>query len=92
MKKVKYFIIGLSIMGIGFIMGGCADNVKAESGSSIYTFSKDGETGNVESYTMVDGLTGVNYVVIKYWDNRDSGVSITTTPRLNADGTLYVTK
>ena len=48
------------------------------------------ENGHVQTYNLVDDITGVNYVVVT--TERGNGeLSCAITPRLNADGSLYVT-
>ena len=59
------------------------------AGLTMLTFAGckvDATGGLYTEHIYVDGATGVNYIEI----NSNSGVAIT--PRLNADGSLYVSK
>lgn len=52
-------------------------------------YSYDG----ISSYIIVDETTGVNYIACKYFSfSSNGGGGVTIVPRLNADGSLYVTK
>ena len=49
------------------------------------------ENGYFYTLIVVDDETGVNYIVVST-DRYSKAVPVAITPRLNADGTLYVSK
>lgn len=78
-----------------FTFGACGDagvqvNAKKEirDAFSFTLVSNDGFFGSI--HTVVDNDTGVNYIVVEHSSTRGHSVSIT--PRLNADGALYVSE
>ncbi len=48
------------------------------------------ENGRLQTFCLVDENTGVNYIVVATNDT-NGGDAPAITPRLNADGSLYVT-
>ena len=93
MKKVKTIVIVIAFMINGIILGACGNAVIAEQTYPLKIW-KENRNGQMETWNVVDDDTGVNYIVVapKYTEsgNRYDGVCIT--PRLNADGSLYVSK
>lgn len=79
MKK----IIGICGLAFMFLLGACGGA----------TISSAANTPNsIEQYSpnyVVDEATGVNYIVISKKGYCEYAIAIT--PRLNADGSLYVT-
>lgn len=88
MKKIKTIVIAASFMVAGFALGACTDSVMAEQKRPLKIWFEN-NNGNHNTYCVVDDNTGVNYVVVGK-DNMHGGIAIT--PRLNADGSLYVSK
>lgn len=85
MKKIC-IVLSMCMM---FMLGACCvQDVSAEQKNPIKIW---GENQNGLYYTLnvVDENTGVNYIVVGVDHSHGCGVAIT--PRLNADGTLYVT-
>lgn len=85
MKKLKYCVLGLSLMTIGFFAGGCADNVNA-SDNYGFTLTRKYRSNYIDSYILVDSETGVNYIIV----SGNNSKAITT--RLNSDGSIYIEK
>lgn len=45
----------------------------------------------LNTYVLVDEVTGVNYIVCKYYNYGSSNTGgVAMAPRLNADGSIYV--
>ena len=70
-----------------FIFGACMPIVANAEQEYPLKVWKHNVNGRYTTLCVVDGNTGVNYVVVS--GNYDYTVAIT--PRLNADGSLYVT-
>lgn len=87
MKKVV--LVGALVLT--FLLGSCASSsAKAEQMWPLKIW-KQNDNGAMHTYCLVDDDTGVNYVVVS--TERGNGeYSIAITPRLNADGSLYVKK
>lgn len=84
MKKILVIISMIAM----FLFGACsATNVGAEQDNPIKIWFEN-HNGNLLTCKVVDDNTGVNYIVVA--SNYDG--SVTITPRLNADGTLYISK
>ena len=85
MKK----LITISSMIFVFFLGACSTTVsKAEQTWPIKIW-KQNENGKYETLCVVDENTGVNYVVVS-GELYSKSVGIAITPRLNADGSLYI--
>ena len=88
MKRVVFIIC----LMCAFIFGACLPaEAKAEQTYPIKIW-KHNENGDYQTLNVIDEETGVNYIVVGMKRNGSSaygGVAIT--PRLNADGGLYVT-
>lgn len=83
--------LGLTICALlcGLYLGACADTAIAEHNASLKLYSEQNR-GYYETMVVVDEYTKVNYVVVV--GSQNSGGSCAITPRLNADGTLYLSK
>ena len=90
MKKIKTIIITSTFMLSGFIFGACGNTVMAEQTRPLKIWFEN-ENGKMETYSLIDENTGVNYIVVS-GELYDKGIGTAITPRLNADGTLYVSK
>ena len=84
-------IVIISCMVLCIILGACSVTmVGAEQNRPIKIWLEN-TNGSYETAIIVDENTGVNYIIASgelYGKSR--GIAIT--PRLNGDGTLYVTK
>lgn len=89
-KRIKTIVITLSFMISGFILGACANIVSAEQTHPLKIWFEN-ENGKMETYCLVDENTGVNYIVVS-GELYQKGIGTAITPRLNADGSLYVSK
>ena len=89
MKYVKKLLFALSIVA-AFLLGACTvGTVKAEQNHPLKIWMQN-KNGKYETLNVVDGNTGVNYVVVSGELYQD-GIGIAICPRYNADGSLYVT-
>lgn len=89
MKYVKKLLFVLCIVA-AFLMGACTvGTVNAEQDRPLKIWYHN-ENGFVQTWNLHDDETGVNYVVVT--TERGNGeLTVAITPRLNADGSLYVT-
>ena len=72
-----------------FLLGACSSAVASAEQTNPIKIWFQNENGAYETLQVVDENTGVNYVVVATEvGNGDRSIAIT--PRLNADGTLYV--
>ena len=90
MKNIKTLIIAISLVMFGFILGACGTTTIAEQENPLKIWFEN-RNGKIETYCLVDESTGVNYIVIS-GELYESGLGTAITPRLNPNGTLYVTK
>lgn len=75
----------------GFILGACATTVAgAEQNYPIKIWAQN-SNGKYETLCVVDEETGVNYIVIS-GELYQKGIGLGVTPRLNSDGSLYVSE
>ena len=81
----------IACMVLCVILGACSVTmVGAEQNRPVKIWAEN-TNGSYDVLTVVDEETGVNYIVVSgELYERPRGTSIT--PRLNKDGTLYVTK
>ena len=89
-KKTKTFIAAIGLVLFGFVLGACGMNAKAEQTNKLELYEHTNYLGDMETYLLVDKTTGVNYIVIN--GNDYHSVSTAITPRLKADGSLYVSE
>ena len=93
MKKTKILFVAVTFIICGFVFGACANTAIADQ---IYPLKiwKENRNGQMETWKVVDDDTGVNYIVVApNWNERGSSYDgVCITPRLNADGSLYVRK
>lgn len=90
MKRIKSIVIALTFMISGFILGACANTVAAEQTHPLKIWFEN-ENGKMETYCLVDENTGVNYIVVS-GELYQKGIGTAITPRLNPDGSLYISK
>lgn len=82
-KKYLSLIIGITI---GFLVG-CGSTVLAEQNNPLKIWFEN-SNGKMETYCLVDDITGVNYIVVS-GELYQKGIGTAITPRLNSDGSLY---
>lgn len=85
MKRIVLIITLLA----AFFLGACSANTATAEQPWPLKIWKQNENGSVSTYNLVDEDTGVNYVVVTAQIYSES-MTIAITPRLNADGNLYV--
>lgn len=90
MNRIKILIVATVFTIAGFILGACGNTVIAEQTRPLKIWFEN-ENGKMQTYCVVDNNTGVNYVVVS-GELYGKGIGTTITPRLNADGTLYINK
>ena len=75
---------------LALLLGACSSTVASAEQTNPIKIWFQNENGAYETLQVVDENTGVNYVVVAT-EVGNGHRSIAITPRLNADGTLYVT-
>ena len=94
MKHLKKALFALALLG-AFLLGACSVGTAEAGQNHPLKIWFQNDNSYVQTWSVVDENTGVNYIVVttSYGTNGNAGdYSIAITPRLNADGTLYVTK
>lgn len=88
---MKKFVTACAL-ALAFMVGACSpvNEVVAEQNRPLKIW-KENENGAYETLCVVDENTGVNYVVVAT-EVGNGHRSIAITPRLNADGSLYVSR
>lgn len=90
MKKIGNILICATFLLSGLFVGACATTTYAEQEKPLKIWYEN-ENGYMHTYQLIDENTGVNYIVVS--TERGNGeMSCAVTPRLNPDGTLYVSK
>lgn len=87
MKYLKKTLLALALV-VAFLAGACSVGTVDAGQNHPLKIWKQNKNGYANTWNVIDSDTGVNYVVVST-DSPD-GYSIAITPRLNADGTLYV--
>lgn len=90
MKKIRNILICSAFLIAFLILGACSMTTYAEQENPLKIWFHN-QNGNYQTLCVVDDDTGVNYVVVAT-ELGGGHRSISVTPRLNADGTLYVSK
>lgn len=90
MKKLKSFAIAGIFIISGFVLGACSGSATAKQNNPLKIWFEN-ENGKMETYCLVDEKTGVNYVVVS-GEMYSTSVGVAITPRLNTDGSPYVSK
>ena len=90
-KRFKPVILALCFIACGFMLGACVHTVHAEQEKPLKIWQEN-RNGQMETWCVVDDETGVNYVVVApIFSEKGYGYDgVCITPRLNADGSLYV--
>ena len=93
MRKTKTLFIAIAFMVCGFVFGACANTAIADQVHPLKIW-KENRNGQMETWKVIDDDTGVNYIVVApNWNERGNSYDgVCITPRLNADGSLYVSK
>lgn len=87
---MKKLIFAICLMAM-FLLGACTTSKAHAEQTWPLKIWYQNSNGAYHTYCVEDGDTGVNYVVVS--TERGNGeYSIAITPRLNADGSLYVSK
>lgn len=89
MKHLSRFIVFLIII-LAFVLGACSVGVASAAQNNPLKIWYENKNGYANTWKVVDDDTGVNYVVVTT-ELGNGHLSVAVTPRLNADGTLYVT-
>lgn len=79
----------VAILLLVFLLGACSSTIASAEQTNPIKIWFQNENGAYETLQVVDEDTGVNYVVVAT-EVGNGHRSIAITPRLNADGTLYV--
>lgn len=90
MKKIKDLIFATGFVLCGFILGACGISTEAKQDKPLKIWLEN-QNGKMETYQLVDEETGVNYIVVS-GELCQEGIGTAITPRLKADGSLYISK
>ena len=92
MRKTKTLFLAIVFTICGFVFGACANTAIADQIHPLKIW-KENRNGQMETWKVIDDDTGVNYIVVApNWDERGNNYDgVCITPRLNADGSLYIT-
>lgn len=74
---------------LAFLLGACSSTVASAEQTNPIKIWFQNKNGAYNTLCVVDDDTGVNYVVVSM-NRSNTDYTIAITPRLNADGTLYV--
>lgn len=88
MKKIKGLIFATGFVLCGFVLGACGTSAEAKQDKPL-KICKENDNGLTHTYQLVDDKTGVNYIVVTV-GNAENSIAIT--PRLNHNGSLYISK
>lgn len=86
MKRIAIILMCL----ICFILGACMPMVADAEQTWPLKIWKHNDNGMYTTLCVVDEVTGVNYIVVS-GELHGSPIGAAITPRLNADGSLYIT-
>lgn len=88
---MKKFVTVCALV-LAFMVGACSpvSEVVAEQTRPLKIWFEN-ENGNFQTFKVIDEDTGVNYVVVSA-EGYNRITSVAMTPRLNADGSLYVSR
>ena len=88
--KIRAILFAILFLITGLILGACVTTSYAAQERPLKIWFEN-ENGKMQTYSLVDENTGVNYIVVS-GELYGSGIGTAITPRLNADGTLYVSE
>ena len=86
MKRIAIIFALIFAFGLGTII---PSTVSAAQDRPLKIWYEN-SNGMMDTYCVVDENTGVNYIVVSSELHGEPG-GVTVTPRLNADGSLYIT-
>lgn len=90
MNTVKRSLFYVCFLVIGLILGSCVTTTYGNQEMPLKIW-KENENGYMNTWNLVDENTGVNYIVVST-ELGNGELSCAITPRLNKDGTLYLSK
>lgn len=91
MNHFKKVLFALALV-VAFLFGACSVGTAEAGQNHPLKIWKQNENGRAWTWNVVDENTGVNYIVVTTGSSGShDGWSIAITPRLNEDGTLYIT-
>lgn len=85
---MKKFIVVIGLL-FAFFLGACSTVTASAEQTWPLKIWKQNDNGSLSTHVVVDDDTGVNYVVVTAM-TYSNAKTIAITPRLNADGSLYV--
>ena len=89
---MKKFIIVVCFL-FAFLLGACTTQGAYAGQDNPLKIWFHNNNSVYQTLCVVDEDTGVNYVVVSTrWSTGNEPTSIAITPRLNADGSLYISK
>ena len=89
MNYTRVLALGLAMLLVLSLL--CMSVIRANSAQDRpLKIWYENENGMMQTYCVVDSITGVNYIVVS-GELYGEPIGAAITPRLNADGTLYVT-
>lgn len=89
-RNLKRILFAAGFLVCGFIFGACGTSVEAKQDKPLKIWFEN-QNGKTETYQLVDEETGVNYIVVS-GELYQKGIGTAITPRLKADGSLYMSK
>lgn len=91
MNKTIKAIMCIILCVVMFVLGACTVSVASADQTFPLKIWGQNTNGCYHTSVVVDDDTGVNYVVVSA-QNYSNALTISITPRLNADGTPYTSK
>lgn len=79
------------LLVVAFLLGACSVGVVGAEQKNPIKIWYQNENAYVHTWIVVDDTTGVNYIALTTEQSTHDSLTCTITPRLNPDGTLYVT-
>ena len=89
-RKIKGILCAIGFLVCGFVLGACGTSAKAKQDKPLKIWFEN-QNGKMETYQLIDEETGVNYIVVS-GELYQKGIGTAITPRLKADGSLYISK
>lgn len=89
-RNLKRILFATGFVLCGFVIGACGTSVEAKQDKPLKIWFEN-QNGKIGTYQLVDEETGVNYIVVS-GELYQKGISTAITPRLKADGSLYMSK
>ena len=89
-RNLKRILCAVGFLMCGFVLGACGTSAEAKQDKPLKIWFEN-QNGKMETYQLVDEETGVNYIVVS-GELYQKGIGTAITPRLKADGSLYISK